>query len=175
MSAGFREDPLVTYILSLGVVVNKRRQGIGRKLLHQLLLHLNRSPSTSGSKCKAVFLHVLSSNADAIRFYESQNFSRHQFLPLYYLINGSCRDGISYVRYLNGGRAPVTCSLISRILFSLFSHIPVRLIRLMKNFVTFCTHRLSRLAKVPARFTHRMPRSFEVQNPAVKYHHVASA
>lgn len=174
MAAGFREDPLVAYILSLGVVVNKRRQGIGRQLLQQLFSHLNKS-AQSGFVCRAVFLHVLSTNADAIRFYESQRFCKHQFLPLYYFINGDCRDGISYVRYLNGGRPPLTCASVVKLIVSLSSAVPITLYRLIRNMLTYCIRRLSRFAQIPSRFTNAMPHSYEGSNSGVKYRHVASA
>ena len=37
---------------------------------------------------KAVYLHVLASNAAAIKFYEKHHFQKHIFLPYYYHIGG---------------------------------------------------------------------------------------
>jgi hypothetical protein len=56
--------------------------------------------------CKAVYLHVLTSNARALRFYEKHRFRAHKFLPYYYSIDGRARDGFTYVLYLNGGHPP---------------------------------------------------------------------
>ncbi|CAL8122530.1 unnamed protein product [Orchesella dallaii] len=88
------------YILSLGVVDANRRQGIGSLLLSSLLDHL------STLQCKAVFLHVLTSNDPALHFYEKHRFRVHKFLPYYYSIGGRARDGFTYVLYLNGGHGP---------------------------------------------------------------------
>lgn len=72
-------------------------------LLDNLLSYL-----TSGEQidCKAVYLHVLTTNATAIRFYERRNFRVHSCLPYYYSIKGCPHDGYSYVLYINGGQPP---------------------------------------------------------------------
>lgn len=72
-------------------------------LLDNLLSYL-----TSGehSDCKVVFLHVLTTNQTAIRFYERRNFRVHACLPSYYAINNGPCDGFSYVLYINGGQPP---------------------------------------------------------------------
>ena len=74
-------------------------------LLDSLLSYL-----TSGEhkNCKAVYLHVLTTNTVAILFYEKRRFSMHHFLPFYYSIQGTPRDGFSYVLYINGGQPPWT-------------------------------------------------------------------
>lgn len=61
----------VGYILSLGVIKAYRRNGIASLLLDNLVSHLT---STESQNCKAIFLHVLSSNSSAISFYERKNF-----------------------------------------------------------------------------------------------------
>ncbi|CAG0880712.1 unnamed protein product, partial [Darwinula stevensoni] len=59
----------IAYILSLGVSRQHRRNGVASLLLDNLLMHL----TTEENKCvKAVLLHVLTSNASAIRFYENR-------------------------------------------------------------------------------------------------------
>ncbi|OXA56060.1 N-alpha-acetyltransferase 60 [Folsomia candida] len=88
------------YILSLGVVDSSRRQGVASLLLSSLLNHL------STLQCKAVYLHVLTSNEPALHFYEKHRFRVHKFLPYYYSIGGRARDGFTYVLYLNGGHGP---------------------------------------------------------------------
>ncbi|XP_064613621.1 N-alpha-acetyltransferase 60-like [Liolophura sinensis] len=93
----------VAYILSLGVVNDFRRHGIASLLLDSLLSYLTTSER---HHCKAVYLHVLSTNNIAIRFYERRNFRPHSFLPYYYSIGGKPKDGYSYVLYLNGGQPP---------------------------------------------------------------------
>ncbi|KAK0163019.1 hypothetical protein PV327_006735 [Microctonus hyperodae] len=97
------KDSLVGYILSLGVRRAYRRNGIASLLLEQLLAHVT---APERSTVKAVFLHVLSSNAPAILFYQRCHFRLHSFLPYYYSIRGKCKDGFTYVLYVNGGHAP---------------------------------------------------------------------
>ena len=97
------KDSLVGYILSLGVRRAYRRNGIASLLLEQLLAHVT---APERSTVKAVFLHVLSSNAPAILFYQRRHFRLHSFLPYYYVINGQCQDGFTYVLYINSGHLP---------------------------------------------------------------------
>ncbi|XP_046404265.1 N-alpha-acetyltransferase 60 [Ischnura elegans] len=112
----------VGYILSLGVVEKHRRNGIASLLLDSLVSHLTADPSTPPTSStsppsphsppyhiptvKALYLHVLATNSAAIRFYERRNFRLHSFLPLYYSIQGKCKDGFTYVLYINGGHPP---------------------------------------------------------------------
>lgn len=90
----------VGYILSLGVTKAYRRNGIASLLLDNLVSHLT---SAESQNCKAIFLHVLSSNSSAIAFYERKSFRLHSFHPYYYMINGINKDGFAYVLYINGG------------------------------------------------------------------------
>ncbi|RUS79863.1 hypothetical protein EGW08_012389 [Elysia chlorotica] len=99
----FPPNTQVAYILSLGVVGDFRRNGIASLLLDSLLSYLT---AKERSNCKAVYLHVLSTNTVALRFYERRKFRRHLFLPYYYAIGGKARDGYSYVLYINGGQPP---------------------------------------------------------------------
>ncbi|KAG8231687.1 hypothetical protein J437_LFUL007462 [Ladona fulva] len=110
----------VGYILSLGVVEKHRRNGIASLLLDSLVSHLTAAPSTPSyttppspqappyhiPTVKALYLHVLATNSAAIRFYERRNFRLHSFLPYYYSIQGKCKDGFTYVLYINGGHPP---------------------------------------------------------------------
>lgn len=100
----------VAYILTLGVVRECRRNGIATLLLDSLLSHLSQQQGggSGAEACKAVYLHVLASNTCAIRFYERRHFRLHAFLPLYYSVRGTPRDGYSYVLYVNGGHPPWT-------------------------------------------------------------------
>lgn len=60
------------------------------------------------SDCKAIYLHVLTSNDVAISFYERRQFRKHLYLPFYYSLHGKNCDGYSYVLYINGGYPPWT-------------------------------------------------------------------
>ncbi|XP_073968884.1 N-alpha-acetyltransferase 60 isoform X2 [Rhodnius prolixus] len=103
LSSCFSKTSSVAYMLSLGVSEDHRRNGIATLLLDNLVSHLT---APENRDCKALFLHVLTTNKPAIRFYEHRNFRLHNFLPYYYSINGTSRDGFTYVLYLNGGHPP---------------------------------------------------------------------
>nr|CAG4649611.1 EOG090X0BM0 [Scapholeberis mucronata]SVE93826.1 EOG090X0BM0 [Scapholeberis mucronata] len=93
----------VGYILSLGVCSSFRRQGVASLLLDSFLNHVTH---LENQICKAVYLHVLTMNSAAIRFYEKHYFRLHSFLPYYYSVDGKCKDGFTYVLYINGGHPP---------------------------------------------------------------------
>lgn len=103
LSPSFGKTTCVGYILSLGVSDKHRRNGIASLLLENLISHLTVSENAD---CKALFLHVLTTNSPAIHFYENRHFRLHSFLPYYYSIKGKCKDGFTYVLYINGGHPP---------------------------------------------------------------------
>ncbi|XP_043945717.1 N-alpha-acetyltransferase 60 [Protopterus annectens] len=105
LASGFPVDTQVAYILSLGVVKDFRNRGIGSLLLDSLKDHIS---STAQDHCKAIYLHVLTTNNAAISFYENRDFKQHHYLPYYYSIQGVLKDGFTYVLYLNGGHPPWT-------------------------------------------------------------------
>jgi len=95
----------VCYILILGVDKDYRRQGLASILLQHLLNTLN-----TRIQCKAVYLHVLNTNKQAIKFYESKRFQYRIYLPYYYSIKGESFDGYCFALYINGGYPPFTLS-----------------------------------------------------------------
>jgi len=100
LASCFRSGTKVGYILSLGVSQQFRKQGIASLLLDQLISHLT---SEQFCQVKALYLHVLTTNTQAISFYEHRGFQVHSFLPYYYAIKGKRKDGFTHVLYLNGG------------------------------------------------------------------------
>ncbi|KAJ7340152.1 N-alpha-acetyltransferase 60 [Desmophyllum pertusum] len=105
LSFSFSDDTQVAYILSIGVVNVFRRHGIGTLLLDSFLSHLT---TPERENCKAVYLHVLTTNSAAVKFYDKRHFRQFRYLPLYYAIDGTHKDGYSYVLYINGGEPPWT-------------------------------------------------------------------
>ncbi|TDH03398.1 hypothetical protein EPR50_G00162600 [Perca flavescens] len=99
LASSFPVDTQVAYILSLGVVKDFRKHGIGSLLLDSLKEHIS---TTAQDHCKAIYLHVLTTNNTAIHFYENRDFSQHHYLPYYYSIRGVLKDGFTYVLYING-------------------------------------------------------------------------
>jgi ribosomal protein S18 acetylase RimI-like enzyme len=87
----------VCYILILGVVKQYRRQGLASILFDNLLNTLYKYET-----CKAIYLHVLYSNKQAIEFYRSKLFQYRVHLPYYYLIKGEYSDAYCFARYING-------------------------------------------------------------------------
>lgn len=100
LASSFRKGTKVGYILSLGVCEEFRKQGIASLLLDSLIQHLTTEAFVA---VKALYLHVLTTNNQAISFYEHRGFLVHSFLPYYYAIRGKRKDGFTYVLYLNGG------------------------------------------------------------------------
>ncbi|KAK5914733.1 hypothetical protein CgunFtcFv8_009148 [Champsocephalus gunnari] len=100
LASSFPVETQVAYILSLGVVKDFRKHGIGSLLLDSLKEHIS---TTAQDHCKAIYLHVLTTNTTAIHFYENRDFRQHHYLPYYYSIRGVLKDGFTYVLYINGG------------------------------------------------------------------------
>ncbi|XP_067859273.1 N-alpha-acetyltransferase 60 isoform X2 [Heptranchias perlo] len=105
LATSFPIETQVAYILSLGVVKEFRKHGIGSLLLESLKDHIS---TTAQDHCKAIYLHVLTTNSTAIHFYENRDFKQHHYLPYYYSIRGVLKDGFTYVLYINGGHPPWT-------------------------------------------------------------------
>lgn len=106
LAKSFIQNAEVGYILSLGVAKEYRRNGVASLLLDALINNL--TTTEQRKRIKAIFLHVLTTNGTAIMFYESRKFRLHCFLPYYYSIKGRCKDGFTYVLYINGGHPPWT-------------------------------------------------------------------
>lgn len=121
----------VCYILILGVVKEYRRQGLAGILLQNLINSLNKRGT-----CKAIYLHVLFSNRQAIQFYQSKQFQYRAHLPHYYCIKGENLDGYSFALYINGGHPPFT---LSEFLTSWWKYLtetnPCRLLGILKEFM----------------------------------------
>lgn len=118
---------LVAYILTLGVVKSFRRKGIATLMIHNLEENLKNLISLQ--YCKAIYLHVLTTNTLAIRFYEKLHFKRFKLLPFYYSINESSCDGFCYVYYINGGRPPFW---LSEIIGGKIFNIIIKLMRILQ-------------------------------------------
>jgi len=121
----------VCYILILGVVKEYRRQGLAGILLQHLLNALYKRAT-----CKAVYLHVLYSNKQAIQFYQSKHFQYRVHLPYYYCIKGENFDGYCFALYINGGFPPFTLSdFFSSWWEYLIETSPCRLLDTLRHFI----------------------------------------
>jgi len=125
LSWTFGHDASVGYILSLGVSEAYRGLGLGTLLLNHQLELFNRD------KCFVVYLHVLSTNLTARRFYEKRQFTKHLTMPYYYTIGGVPADGISYARYMNNGYRKLPLPIIwlrHCLMFLLFISKPIKVL-----------------------------------------------
>jgi len=66
----FCKEYLGAYIMTIGVVDECRRLGLGTMLLNEVTKVINQS----WSHCEIIYLHVVDYNEAAIRFYEKNNF-----------------------------------------------------------------------------------------------------
>lgn len=188
LSFHLSKDAHVAYILTLGVIETERRNGTASKLLKKLIDHLTKVEENK--KCLAIYLHVLTTNSVAISFYEKQNFNRHLYLPLYYSIEGSSRDGYSYVLYINNGRPPFNpiysignaLQLISKFSINIFVSLFVSIYTCVSclSFSWFSTSsscfKHSKLKKVLQRFVSYSTRLIFRQDAShTKYDHLANA
>lgn len=102
------KDRSVIYFMnvkSLPSLITSSWPPSGSLLLDSLKEHIS---TTAQDHCKAIYLHVLTTNNIAINFYENRDFRQHHYLPYYYSIRGVLKDGFTYVLYINGGHPPWT-------------------------------------------------------------------
>lgn len=81
---------MLLYILTLAVLPQFKRLGIATRLLRHCLAHARKTPG-----CAAVYLHVITYNTAAVKFYERCGFLFVREIPDFYVING-----INYGCYL---------------------------------------------------------------------------
>ena len=86
------------YIMTLATTEDYRRTGLASLLLKKLIQN-----ATSNRNCGLVYLHVITYNTSAIKFYEKNGFQRVAQCEGYYLIDGVSYDSYLYCLYINGG------------------------------------------------------------------------
>lgn len=69
------------YIVTLGCLVTYRKRGIGTKMMKHVLEKVSHCDT---SKITSIFLHVQTSNEDAIKFYNKFGFEIAGEVPDYY-------------------------------------------------------------------------------------------
>mmetsp|Transcript_3454 Transcript_3454/g.10429 ORF Transcript_3454/g.10429 Transcript_3454/m.10429 type:complete len:236 (-) Transcript_3454:11-718(-) len=89
----------VVYVLTLGSGSRYRRRGLASELLKRCMERAAAEPG-----CGCVYLHVITYNAAAIRFYEANGFIRLREIQNYYRIDGVDYACYVYVRYLDRAR-----------------------------------------------------------------------
>jgi ribosomal protein S18 acetylase RimI-like enzyme len=85
------------YIMTLGTVSDYRQCGLGTALIENCMEQVERDPS-----CGVLYLHVITHNLAAIRFYEKLGFLKVQEIPNYYTIDGELFGCFLYAKYYHG-------------------------------------------------------------------------
>ncbi|KAJ1639525.1 acyl-CoA N-acyltransferase, partial [Pavlovales sp. CCMP2436] len=79
VGSGVAPGGLALYIMTLGVRVDLRRRGLGRRLLQECM-----DSARARAGCVCAYLHTLSTNERAIRMYEKALFLRLHTVRRYY-------------------------------------------------------------------------------------------
>ena len=109
------------YIMTLGTVTAYRHFGLATRLVEQVLETMVHRDVDMGT----VYLHVITSNDAAIRFYETKlGFWRVQEIADYYTIEGEQYNCYLYARYFHGNRGHLDLfKVVSRWVSTLWSSI----------------------------------------------------
>jgi len=83
------------YVMTLATDEKQRRLGVGSMLLQQVL-----QQAEADKTCAVVYLHVITYNYGAIKFYEKHNFKRMAQVQGFYNIDGVLHDAYLYCRYI---------------------------------------------------------------------------
>ena len=85
------------YIMTLGTVTEYRHYGLATALIQKCVQEVTQDP-----QCGALYLHVITINHSAIRFYERLGFWRVQEIQDYYTIDGQNYNCYLYAKYFHG-------------------------------------------------------------------------
>jgi ribosomal protein S18 acetylase RimI-like enzyme len=114
----FATDPKsICYILTCGIITEYRRHGVGTLLLDALTKDVE-----CDVNCGALYLHVITTNKEAIYWYNKNGFSKIRTLSAFYNIEGIDYDAHLYMYYLNG-YTPTLWSWFSSMLSSLWGRV----------------------------------------------------
>eukprot|EP00429_Kryptoperidinium_foliaceum_P009904 CAMPEP_0176005302 /NCGR_PEP_ID=MMETSP0120_2-20121206/2135_1 /TAXON_ID=160619 /ORGANISM="Kryptoperidinium foliaceum, Strain CCMP 1326" /LENGTH=290 /DNA_ID=CAMNT_0017338003 /DNA_START=138 /DNA_END=1010 /DNA_ORIENTATION=- len=95
-----RKHSMGCYIMTLGTVEEHRKTGLATYLIERCIQELVRDQPCVGS----LYLHVITSNESAIRFYERLGFWRVQEIQDYYTIADKYHNCYLYAKYFHGNR-----------------------------------------------------------------------
>lgn len=108
--------PHMFYIMTLGITDKYRKKGLGSKLVQKVIDEVEKDP-----QCGALYLHVITYNAEAIRFYEKLGFYRVTEIRNYYLIDDEHYNCYLYAKYFHGNWGHFTMlKVVSSIITSLW-------------------------------------------------------
>jgi ribosomal protein S18 acetylase RimI-like enzyme len=87
------------YIMTLGTVKGFRHHGLATRLLQRVMEQVERD-----AQCGTLYLHVITCNVAAIRFYEKLGFYRVTEMKDYYRINDQNHNCFVYAKYYHGNQ-----------------------------------------------------------------------
>ena len=93
----------VCYILTLGFRPEYRRSGLGTVLIKKLLNYL----LYSEKDCGILYLHVITTNVPALKFYQNNDFIKIKEIADFYCIDNINYDAHVYGYYINGYKPPL--------------------------------------------------------------------
>ena len=96
-----REARTALYIMTIGVIDECRKWGIGTLLLREANNLVIKHPKF-GKTCKFVYLHVATYNESGIRFYDRNRFTKVKRLEAWYEIFGKPYDALLYYKRIEG-------------------------------------------------------------------------
>jgi ribosomal protein S18 acetylase RimI-like enzyme len=103
----------VAYILTLGVDAQYRQNGLGRIMLDMLRQYLE----GRSDRCHAMYLHCLSTNYSALRFYERMLFEQVKLQVDFYNFHGANHNAVTLVRCIGAGRRPWSMADVGTLLW----------------------------------------------------------
>jgi ribosomal protein S18 acetylase RimI-like enzyme len=107
------------YIMTLGTVTEYRQYGIATQLLKQITQLVQQD-----TECGALYLHVITFNVAAIRFYEKLGFYRVTEMKDYYRIDDKNYNCYIYAKYYHGNRGQLDYYyLLTRLVTSIWKRV----------------------------------------------------
>lgn len=115
VGCGTPDAPCI-YIMTLGVRAGLRRRGLGRALLDACV-----QSARALRGCVCLYLHVLTSNASAMRMYTEAHFIRLRTIDSYYpastfvapaAVDGHAAAAHVFARYLRNGVPPASLAVL---------------------------------------------------------------
>ncbi|KAG7337302.1 acetyltransferase GNAT domain containing protein [Nitzschia inconspicua] len=109
------------YIMTLGTVSEYRHLGLATQLVQNVIQKIVQRDAEIGT----IYLHVITYNEAAIRFYEDKlGFWKVQEIPQYYSIDGNTYNCYLYAKYFHGNRGHLDfLKVVTRWLTSLWASI----------------------------------------------------
>ena len=97
----YESNRLACYIMTIGVIDECRKLGLGTKMLEYTIEMVDKEYAN----CYAIYLHVIDYNKSAIRFYNKNGFSKLKILRDHYEIQQRLYNAVVFYRPI-GAKTP---------------------------------------------------------------------